>query len=155
VLDTDHVSILQQRAGLAYIQLSSRLAAVNRDEIAVTMISFQEQMKGWLALLNRARSSAQVILAYGELERMARSFCKMNILSYTDASEDKFVELRKQRIRVGTSDLRIAPRRLSPGRRSSLGICAIFARCPDYPLRTGQSERRVLRRAPGDDPKWV
>ena len=90
------------------MQLSSRLATVNRDDIAVTMISFQEQMKGWLALLNRARSSAQVILAYGELERMARSFCKMNILSYTDSAEDKFVELRKQRIRVGTSDLRIA-----------------------------------------------
>jgi tRNA(fMet)-specific endonuclease VapC len=108
VLDTDHVSILQQRAGSGYMQLSSRLATVNRDDIAVTMISFQEQMKGWLALLNRARSSAQVILAYGELERMARSFCKMNILSYTDSAEDKFVELRKQRIRVGTSDLRIA-----------------------------------------------
>lgn len=108
ILDTDHLSIVQQRRGPAFIRLSIRLAKVDRTEIGVTIISFQEQMKGWLALLNRARASAQIVMAFGELARMARSFCKMNVVSYTDSAEDQFVALRRQRIRIGTTDLRLA-----------------------------------------------
>jgi tRNA(fMet)-specific endonuclease VapC len=108
ILDTDHLTILQQRTRPQFEQLSERLAPLSPDEICTTIITFHEQMRGWLGYLNRARSSAQVILAYGELEEMLQSFCEMEVLSYADEAEDQFVALHKQKVRIATLDLRIA-----------------------------------------------
>lgn len=72
------------------------------------MISFHEQMEGWLAFLNRARSASQIVLAYSELEELGRSFFEMNVLSFSSQAQTCFDDLRKQRIRIGTMDLRIA-----------------------------------------------
>jgi tRNA(fMet)-specific endonuclease VapC len=78
-------------------------------------VSLQEQMQGWLAFLARARSSAQIIIAYNELEEMFRSYCEMKVLRYSDDAEDRFVALRKKRVRIGSMDLRIAAIALSHG----------------------------------------
>ncbi|CBN53998.1 hypothetical protein OSCI_440012 [Kamptonema sp. PCC 6506] len=44
VLDTDHVSLFQQNHPI----VSSRISAVNSDEIAVTVITVEEQFYGRL-----------------------------------------------------------------------------------------------------------
>jgi hypothetical protein len=56
--------------------LFARLDRLAPDDIASSIISFHEQMQGWLAYLNRAKTAAQGVHAYGELETMWRSFCK-------------------------------------------------------------------------------
>lgn len=52
VLDTDHVSLLQRGHPLVV----SKIAAVNPDEIAVTVITIVEQMYGRLDVIKRAKS---------------------------------------------------------------------------------------------------
>jgi tRNA(fMet)-specific endonuclease VapC len=74
----------------------------------VSTISFHEQMQGWLAFLNRARSASEIVLAYNELEQLGRSFFTMNVLSFSGAAQDCYDRLRKLRVRIGTMDLRIA-----------------------------------------------
>lgn len=48
ILDTDHLSILDQNT-MAAFNLGRRLAAVPPEEVAVTIITYEEQMRGWLA----------------------------------------------------------------------------------------------------------
>jgi tRNA(fMet)-specific endonuclease VapC len=84
------------------------LRRADPTEIFGSVISFHEQMQGWLAFLNRARSPSQVVLAYRELEELGRSFFEMNVLSFSDEAQEHFDRLRRQRIRIGTMDLRIA-----------------------------------------------
>ena len=108
VLDTDHVTILHRQIQPAYDRLSARLERIAPDDLSTTIVTFQEQTQGWLAYINRARTPEQIVHAYAELETMQRSFCKMNILSFTEESQHQFAALRKQRVRIPTMDLRIA-----------------------------------------------
>jgi len=108
VLDTDHLVIIQQRSQPAFTNLAARLASTNPDDLFVTIVSFHEQMQGWLAFLNRGRSASQTIMAYTELYEIGRSFFEMNVLPFSDDAHDIFTKLRKDRVRIGTMDLRIA-----------------------------------------------
>ena len=108
VLDTDHLSVLQWQEQPACRHLLARLDALPSDDIATTIVSFHEQVQGWLAYLNRARKPEQVVLAYGKLEAVWRSFLKMNVLSFTDEAQACFAELRPQCPRLRSLDLRIA-----------------------------------------------
>jgi tRNA(fMet)-specific endonuclease VapC len=108
VLDTDHLVVLERRTAGAYANLTRRLRQEDPSNIAVSIISFHEQMQGWLALLNRARSGAQIVLAYSKLEELGRSFFEVNVLPFSAEAQKLYDALRKQGIRNGTMDLRIA-----------------------------------------------
>jgi tRNA(fMet)-specific endonuclease VapC len=108
VMDTDHLVILQRRTQPAFGNLLSRLRGKAPHDVFVSIVSFHEQMQGWLALLNRARSAPQIVLAYRELEELGRAFFEMNVLTFSEEAQRKFDKLRKDRIRIGTMDLRIA-----------------------------------------------
>ena len=56
VLDTDHLSVLEWEAGATARRLLARLAQITPDEAVTTIINFEEQMRGWLAYLARART---------------------------------------------------------------------------------------------------
>jgi len=108
VLDTDHISILQRESEPAFSHLSARLARCSPDLILVTIISFHEQFQGWMALLNQAASVAELIVAYRKMEDLLRFFSKSQVLPYDKKAADIVEELKRQRIRIGTLDLRIA-----------------------------------------------
>ena len=108
LLDTDHLSILHGRNQPECARLVARLTQHPPDDLGTTIISFHELVKGWMAYLNRMRTSEQVVRAYAELEAVWRSFCKMNVISYSRDAERRFTELRTQGLRIGTMDLRIA-----------------------------------------------
>jgi tRNA(fMet)-specific endonuclease VapC len=108
LLDSDHLVILQQRSQPAFGNLTARLARTSSSEIFASIISFHEQMQGWLAFLNRSRSPSQIVMAYTELDQSGRSFFEMNVLPFSDEAQDRFDQLRRERVRIGTMDLRIA-----------------------------------------------
>ena len=108
VLDTDHLSILLQESQHACDRLRTRLRTLPLDDVATTIICFQEQVQGWLAFASRAKSDAQILLAYSKLDSMWRWFCKMNVLPFDDAALAEFHSLRPACRRLGTLDLRIA-----------------------------------------------
>jgi len=70
LLDTEHLVVLQRRTQPAFGKLTERLRREDPSGIFISMISFHEQMQGWLAFLNRARSASQIVLAYSELEEL-------------------------------------------------------------------------------------
>ena len=58
ILDTDVLSIAQRGESSGYERLATRLDSAD-DDVGVTIISFEEQMRGWLAFIAGAKSSAQ------------------------------------------------------------------------------------------------
>ena len=55
VLDTDVLTLLQRQHGEPYARLAARIATAG-EEVYVTIVSFEEQMRGWLAACARART---------------------------------------------------------------------------------------------------
>src|SRR5262245_20441704 len=53
VLDTDHITELQYPNSVRGARLLGRLGAVPSDELATTIVSFEEPMRGWLAAIHR------------------------------------------------------------------------------------------------------
>ncbi len=105
ILDTDHLSLVLRQAECP---LLDRLDQVPPDDVATTIVSFQEQVQGWLAYLQGARGDRQILRAYAELDALLRWFAKMNVLAFDQEAQNRFQSLRKQCRRVGTLDLRIA-----------------------------------------------
>jgi tRNA(fMet)-specific endonuclease VapC len=108
VLDTDHISILQHQDPAASSRLRARLREFPESDVAVTVISFQEQAKGWNSFLTKARTPERVVTAYAELARLLEYFCKARVLPFDQSAAARFAELQRQHLRVGTLDLRIA-----------------------------------------------
>jgi tRNA(fMet)-specific endonuclease VapC len=108
LLDTDHLSVLQWQEQPACDRLLARLAELPADDIATSIVSFQQQVQGWQAFLNRARKPAQIIVAYAKLESLWRSFLKMNVLSFSADAQAQLEIIRRQCPRLQTLDLRVA-----------------------------------------------
>ncbi len=112
VLDSDHMSLLEwgtEEAGT----LRERLADVPSDEVATTIITYEEQMRGWMAYVARARSMEQQLEAYRRLRRHLENYRQIQILDFDEAAIEEFERLKRGRIRVGTMDLKIAAIALS------------------------------------------
>jgi len=108
ILDTDHLSALQYRAAPSAFALQARLESLSPDEIATTAISVEEQMRGWLGLIRRYPDVHHQVPSYERLIRLFDFFAQWQILPFDQAAADQFTRLRRQGIRIGTMDLKIA-----------------------------------------------
>jgi len=108
ILDTDHFNILQLGKGASFKALSGRMDSSPDQHFATTVVTFEEHMRGWLANIRRARSIADEIRPYDQLIKLVRFFQAWEILRFDENSAARFQELRRQRIRIGTLDLKIA-----------------------------------------------
>lgn len=111
VLDTDHVTLYQRSHPL----LLERIDAAVEDDFAVTLITLEEQLRGWLSVIHRASSGDRLVLAYGSLHAAMDYYCSMTMLDFAEPARLQYEALRQQRIRVGTNDLRIAATVLAVG----------------------------------------
>ncbi len=109
------LTILLHGSQPAFTRLKDRLKKHLPAEIWVTVISFQEQVKGWMAYLNQARSDTSILTAYSKLMEILRNFCDMNVLPFEQAAQLHYNGLRKILRRMGTMDLRIASLVLAKG----------------------------------------
>jgi tRNA(fMet)-specific endonuclease VapC len=107
VFDTDHLGILQRQTAPQFGVLMRRISQYPESSFFVTIVSFHEQILGWNAYLARARDSSGVVRGYTKLEGILSDFARSQVLPYASGAADVFEELRKQRIRIGTMDLRI------------------------------------------------
>lgn len=108
ILDTDHLSALQYRPAPSAFALQARLESLSPDEVATTAISVEEQMRGWLGLIRRYADVHSQVPAYDRLTRLFDFFAQWQILPFDEAAADQFATLRRQGIRIGTMDLKIA-----------------------------------------------
>lgn len=108
VLDSDILSIIQDKRGEEFRRIEVHMASVDPRAVFVSIITFQEQARGWDNYIRRARKSSGVVHGYQMFERLLSEFLRLNVLSFDDAGAHIFDNLKRQRVRVGTMDLRIA-----------------------------------------------
>jgi tRNA(fMet)-specific endonuclease VapC len=106
ILDTDHASELGFRSA-AGLRLLSRLDQSGSD-IVITAITVEEQLRGWLAALKRHADPSMQVRDYARLVCQVELHAAWTILPWDTDAVRVFNDLRKQRIRIGTQDLKIA-----------------------------------------------
>jgi tRNA(fMet)-specific endonuclease VapC len=104
VLDTDMVTLLQH----GHPQVTARCAALGPEELAVTVITLEEQLSGWYTLLRKSKQPDHVVTAYQSLIDSVLFLTRLRILRLTRPALDRFDQLARLRINVGRMDLRIA-----------------------------------------------
>jgi len=80
------------------------------------VITVEEQMRGRLNGIRQASQSGkeeQIIFAYANLRKTVDFYREMNLLDFDRAASTRYAELSRQKIRIGTKDLRIAAIALS------------------------------------------
>lgn len=107
LMDSDHVSLID-RAGAEGRRIIARIAALPPDTVAVSLISYEEQMRGWMAEIARMQSVDRQLAVYARLDRMRNYYCVTPILPFDDKALAQFQSLWLRRLRVGTMDLKIA-----------------------------------------------
>ena len=109
ILDTDHVSLLERKDTLVVDKFSRSPVG----KTAITIITWEEQMRGRLNVIRQATSSEQRILAYTRLLSTIRFLQNFPIINFDAMADRNYMQLQAQKIRVGTQDLRIASIALS------------------------------------------
>lgn len=104
LLDTDHLS-LHQRGHYAVMR---RVQATPNQDIVASIISFEEQLRGWLNVLRQVENSPKLPLAYQSLREMQTYYCRLRLLDFDAQAQHIYDRLRATYRRQGTMDLRIA-----------------------------------------------
>jgi tRNA(fMet)-specific endonuclease VapC len=108
LLDTDHLTVLRYIENPRCAALTRRLQASGEPRLATTVVSLEEQVRGWLTEISRRRDVHKQIAAYERLARLFSFFRDWDIVLLDEDAADECKRLRKQRIRIGTQDLKIA-----------------------------------------------
>lgn len=109
ILDTDCYSLLQR----GHPTITQRVSAVTPEQIAITIVTVEEQLRGRLDFIRRVTSETQLTSAYIWLWDTLEDFRSINVLGFDRDACACFTELLRQKIRIGTRDLRIAAIALS------------------------------------------
>jgi tRNA(fMet)-specific endonuclease VapC len=107
ILDTDHLSVLDH-GGVAAEILLQRLATTDSSQVATSIISYEEQMRGWLSYAAQAQTVEQQVEAYKQLKRQLTNYCAIPILEFDETAVREFQRLKKSYPRLGSMDLKIA-----------------------------------------------
>ena len=102
------LSLLEEERRPFSDRLQMRLNTLPHGEILVSIVSFQEHTKGWLAYINNAKTDDGVLHGYARLARVLELYCNSQVVPFDQTALGCWHELKKQRVRVGTRDLRIA-----------------------------------------------
>ena len=92
-----------------------RLRSSTDREIATTIVSVEEQMRGWLQVIARYRDPMQQIAYYDKLIEFIRFFNTWTILPLQASAVQVFHDLQKAKVRIPTTDLKIAAITLDHG----------------------------------------
>lgn len=105
VLDTDVAGFMQN----AFPPLMKRVEALTENDLVVTtIITFGEDLGGWLPACRRAPNGIARAQAYARLSRGLNFYLQMECLPFDTAAATIFDQLRPLKNRIGTNDLSIA-----------------------------------------------
>jgi tRNA(fMet)-specific endonuclease VapC len=108
LLDTDHLTILKYTASARGEELGARLEKSADREICTTILSVEEQWRGWFAVIARHRDVRRQVKPYRELVELHTFLSGWTILRFDDPAADRFEDLRAGGERIGSMDLKIA-----------------------------------------------
>jgi hypothetical protein len=100
LLDTDHLTVLRFRSGERCVRLVARMEASGDEVFGTTIINAAEQIKGWLAAINKERDVLRQVTGYRELARLFAFYSGYHVAEFDEASANRFQDFRSARIRT-------------------------------------------------------
>ena len=104
VLDTDILSLYYRGDATVVRSVNARPAA----DLAISVLTVDEQLTGWYTLTRQARRPAEIARAYAHLSDAVVRLARWRILSYTESAIARVAQLKPLRLNVRLMDLRIA-----------------------------------------------
>jgi tRNA(fMet)-specific endonuclease VapC len=98
VLDTDHMTLLERSDRPDTERLRARLDELGEEQVATTIISYEEQMRGWMAYLAKARSLERQLEAYRRLKGQLSNYCHIRILDFDELAATLLQSFKRSRI---------------------------------------------------------
>jgi tRNA(fMet)-specific endonuclease VapC len=109
VFDTDVFSIAEVADSPEYLRLHARiLELADDDSIATTIITYEEQTRGWLAYVAKSRDLSHQIKAYGRLKKHLQAYLGFEVIDFDSEAANEFEKLRLMKLKIGSMDLKIA-----------------------------------------------
>jgi len=84
------------------------MEASPETDFATTIVTVEEQLRGWLEQIARKHDPLKQVSAYEQLANLFEFFRKWKIIHFNIPAAEQFKILRNQKIRVATMDLKIA-----------------------------------------------
>src|SRR5438105_526734 len=104
VLDTDVLTLFQRGDPVVL----RRVQAQPGEQLAITIISVEEELTGWYTRLRRTRKRDQLATVYQRFTDTVRFLAPKQILTFSEPAILRFEQLRAAHRRLGKNDLRIA-----------------------------------------------
>jgi tRNA(fMet)-specific endonuclease VapC len=109
LIDTDHATFLKYPDSERGRRMIGRLDAVTASEvIAVAIVTVEERMRGWLAVIAKEKSASRQVVGYRELALLFEFYSAFEIVPFDEAAARRYDDLRRQKLRIGSRDLKIA-----------------------------------------------
>lgn len=109
VLDTDIFTLCELPYSPEYRRLHARVLELDaHDRVVTTIITYEEQTRGWLAYAAKSRATQHQINAYTRLKKHLLTYRDFDVLDFDGRAAQVFDRLRAGKLKVGSSDLKIA-----------------------------------------------
>jgi tRNA(fMet)-specific endonuclease VapC len=141
LLDTDHVTLLQF-GGSPAETIEQRLRLAGQSVPGTTIVSYEEHVRGWLGKISSADSLAAEVRFYAKLKAQLLFYQRLVVVDFTEAAATELQQLRKQKLRVGTMDLKIAAVALANNATLCPATCAISPASPTSKSSTPPSPHK-------------
>lgn len=106
ILDTDHFSLWQRNHPLVVARVKAKA-----NHIVITIITAEELLQGRFNVIRQSSQASQIdklVFAYNLFWETLEDLKTINILKFDQEAYTLYKELRQQKIRIGTQDLKIA-----------------------------------------------
>ena len=104
VLDTDMVSLAMH----AHPIVMERILEHDSDVLAVSVITIEEQVRGWYDQLRKAKTDEMLARTYRRLGETVEAFSDLHVLPFEVPTISRFRSLERMKLQVRSMDLRIA-----------------------------------------------
>jgi len=132
VLDTDIFSLIELPDSPQYARVRARIAQLDPPEpVVTTVVTYEEQSRGRLAMVSAARTSRQLVQAYSHLRQHALNYSKIFVIGFDEPAALAAAVLQKSKLRLGTMDIRIAAIAMANGALLLSRNLRDFQRVPD------------------------
>jgi tRNA(fMet)-specific endonuclease VapC len=111
VLDTDILTLFQ----MGHPQVVARVGEHAPDELAISVVTVEEQLSGWYTQLRKAKRPDKLAWAYRRLAANVRFLARVRILDFDEPSIRLYDEFKRLRLGVRKMDLQIAATALEHG----------------------------------------
>jgi tRNA(fMet)-specific endonuclease VapC len=108
VLDTDHMSLLEHPHSQDATRLRARIERVAPDLRVTTIISFEEQTRGWMSYIAKSRTLVKQVEAYRRLRLQLQNYCSIRVFDFDARAAVQFQNHRHIQHKIGNKDLKIA-----------------------------------------------